>query len=150
MRLQLSSLKGALTFLASSFLMTGFSLFSCVRPSVDSVASLLWTRGALSMLTPLETGITVGALVCVCVCACLYLFLLLVEELSGEELLLALLTVSEVVVVFRKTLFPGTVRGLFTAANTGAGFGWTETRGIVITQGVKYRGLQGGSDPPPK
>lgn len=60
--------------------------------------------------------------------ACVYLFLLLVEELSGEELLLALLTVSEVVVVFKKTLFPGTVRGLFTAANTGAGFGWTETR----------------------
>lgn len=58
----------------------------------------------------------------------MYLFLLLVEELSGEELLLALLTVSEVVVVFKKTLFPGTVRGLFTAANTGAGFGWTERR----------------------
>lgn len=119
MRLQWSSLKGALTFLASSFLMTGFSLFSCVRPSVDSVASLLCTRGPLNILTPLETCITVGVLVCLCV----YLFLLLVEELSGEELLLALLTASEVVVVFRKTLFPGTVRGLFTAANTGAGFG---------------------------
>lgn len=47
----------------------------------------------------------------------------MVEELSGEELLLALLTVSDVVVVFGKTLFPGTVRGLFTAPNTGAVFG---------------------------
>lgn len=68
----------------------------------------------------------------------LYLFLLLVVELSGDELLLALLTVSEAVVVFRKTLFPGTVRGLFTAANTGAGFGWTEGGGGVSDQCVIY------------
>lgn len=44
-------------------------------------------------------------------------------ELSGEELVLALLTLSEAVVVLVKILLPGTVRGLFTAPNTGAGFG---------------------------
>lgn len=109
-----------LTFLTSSFLMTGFSLFSCVRPSDDSVASLLLVQDTFKC-PPDEQCIVV------CVCEreneCVYLFLLMVEELSGEELLLALLTVSEVVVVFGKTLFPGTVRGLFTAPNTGAVFG---------------------------
>lgn len=54
---------------------------------------------------------------------CLYLFLLMVEELSGEELVLVLLAVSEAVVVLVKILLPGTVRGLFTAPNTGAGLG---------------------------
>lgn len=54
---------------------------------------------------------------------CLYLFLLMVVELSGEELVLVLLAVSEAVVVFVKILLPGTVRGLFTAPNTGAVLG---------------------------
>lgn len=58
--------------------------------------------------------------------------MLIVEELSGEELVLVLLTVSEVVVVLGKILFPGTVRGLFTAPNTGAGFGCTEKGGGVV------------------
>lgn len=67
-----------------------------------------------------------------CVCVSLYLFLLMVEELSGEELVLALLTVSEAVVVLVKILLPGTVRGLFTAPNTGAGFGCIEKGGVVV------------------
>lgn len=56
----------------------------------------------------------------------------MVEELSGEELALVLLTVFETVVVLGKTLFPGTVRGLFTAPNTGAGFGCTGKGGGVV------------------
>lgn len=57
------------------------------------------------------------------VCACLYLFLLMVVELSRVELVLVLLAVSDTGVVLVKILFPGTVRGLFTALNTGAGLG---------------------------
>ncbi len=53
----------------------------------------------------------------------MYLFLLMAEELSGEELVLALLAVSDVVGVLVKILLPGIVKGLFTAANTGAGLG---------------------------
>ena len=49
--------------------------------------------------------------------------MLMVEELSREELVLVLLAVSEAVVVLVKILLPGTVRGLFTAPNTGAGLG---------------------------
>ena len=61
---------------------------------------------------------------CECVCVvCLYLFLLTVVELSGEELVLVLLAVSEAMVVLVKILLPGTVRGLFTAPNTGAALG---------------------------
>lgn len=61
---------------------------------------------------------------------CVYLFLLLVVELSGE-FVLALLAVSEVVVTL-KILLPGTVRGLFTAANTGAGLGCVrENKGMI-------------------
>lgn len=43
-------------------------------------------------------------------------------ELSGDELVLVLLAVSDAVVVL-KILLPGTVRGLLTVANTGAGLG---------------------------
>lgn len=53
----------------------------------------------------------------------MYLFLLMAEELRGEELVLVLLAVSDAVVVLVKILLPGTVKGLFTAANTGAGLG---------------------------
>lgn len=49
------------------------------------------------------------------------------EELSGLEFVLVLVTVFEEAVVLGKTLFPGTVIGLFTAANTGAGFGCVKT-----------------------
>lgn len=52
----------------------------------------------------------------------------MVEELSGEELVLVLLAVSEAVVVFVKIRLPGTVRGLFTAPNTGAGLGCINKR----------------------
>lgn len=62
---------------------------------------------------------------------CVYLFLLMVEELSGDELLLVLLAVSEAVVVLVKILLPGTVRGLFTAPSTGAGLGCTNKDGRV-------------------
>lgn len=47
----------------------------------------------------------------------------MIVELRGEELVLVLLVVSEAVVVLVKILLPGTVRGLFTAPNTGAGLG---------------------------
>lgn len=56
----------------------------------------------------------------------------MVEELSGEELVLVLLTVSEAVVVLVKILLPGTVKGLFTAPNTGAGFGCIMKGGEVV------------------
>ena len=69
--------------------------------------------------------------VCVCVCVCVYLFFLMVEELSGLEFVLVLVTVFDDAVVFGKTLFPGTVIGLFTAANTGAGFGCAKTEEFV-------------------
>lgn len=68
---------------------------------------------------------------CVCVCTqvgWLYLFFLMLEELSGLEFVLVLVTVFEDVGVLGKTLFPGTVIGLFTAANTGAGFGYAKNR----------------------
>lgn len=60
------------------------------------------------------------------------------EEPSGLEFVLVLLTVLEDAGVLGKTLFPGTVIGLFTAANTGAGFGcrgssYTFRRGTQIT-----------------
>lgn len=57
---------------------------------------------------------------CVCVLR-LYLFLLIAVELNREELVLVLLAVSEAVLV--KILLPGTIRGLFTAPNTGDGLG---------------------------
>ena len=50
----------------------------------------------------------------------------MVEELSGEELVLVLLAVSETGVALVKIRLPGTVRGLFTVANTGAGLGWIQ------------------------
>lgn len=56
----------------------------------------------------------------------------MVEELSGEELVLVLLAVSEAVVVLVKILLPGTVRGLFTAPNTGAGLGCVKKGGGVV------------------
>lgn len=62
---------------------------------------------------------------------CVYLFLLTDEELSGEELVLVLLAVSEAVVVLVKILLPGTVRGLFTAPNTGAGLGYVKRREVM-------------------
>lgn len=62
----------------------------------------------------------------------LYLFLLMVVELSGEELVLVLLAVSEAVVVLVKILLPGTVRGLFTAPSTGASLGCIEKGGGVV------------------
>lgn len=54
-----------------------------------------------------------------------------------------LVTVFEDAVVFGKTLFPGTVMGLFTAANTGAGFGCakTETREILVLDTVSINNL---------
>lgn len=73
-----------------------------------------------------------GGALCVCVCVYvqawrLYLFFLMLEELSGLEFVLVLVTVFEDAGVLGKTLFPGTVIGLFTAANTGAGFGCAKT-----------------------
>lgn len=69
-----------------------------------------------------------GGVFCVCVQGWrLYLFFLMLEELSGLEFVLVLVTVFEDTGVLGKTLFPGTVIGLFTAANTGAGFGCAKT-----------------------
>lgn len=51
----------------------------------------------------------------------------MVEELRGLEFVLVLVTVFEDAGVLGKTLLPGTVIGLFTAANTGAGFGCAQT-----------------------
>lgn len=56
----------------------------------------------------------------------------MVEELSGEELVLVLLVVSEAVVVLVKILLPGTVRGLFTAPNTGAILGYKKKGGGIV------------------
>lgn len=109
-----------LTFFTSSFLITGFSLFSCARLSDDSVAVLLLlqdTKQKPSVESNIFHNIAFVSL-------WYYLFLLTDEELSGEELVLVLLAVSEAVVVFVKILLPGTVRGLFTAANTGAVLGY--------------------------
>lgn len=51
----------------------------------------------------------------------------MLEELSGLEFVLVLVTGFEDAGDLGKTLFPGTVIGLFTAANTGAGFGCAKT-----------------------
>lgn len=104
--------------------MTGFSLFSCARLSDDSVAALLLLQETVNNHSVEENIISYW-----CWCTCAYLFLLMVDELSGDELVLVLLAVSEAVVVLVKILLPGTVRGLFTAANTGAGLGCRKKRG---------------------
>lgn len=102
------------TFL-TSFLMIGFSLFSCAD---DSVVSLLLEQRKCQFHR------TLVPVVCVCVCVLTYMFFLMVEEL---EFVLVFVTVLEDAGVLGKTLFPGTVIGLFTAANTGAGFGCAKT-----------------------